>query len=400
MDDSRRDNQPGNAHPTSGDRIVVAVLNPGSSSLKYDLISADETTLASGTVERIGLDASGPDHAAAVDRAFANLGQSAPDWIARTVAVGYRVVHGGPNLWRPTRIDDAVLVELERQTPLAPLHTPAALRVIRATRRMLPDLPHVAVFDTGFHHDLPSVARTYALPTSLAERWGIRRYGFHGISVAYLIDRLGTVDPGRRRAIVGHLGAGASLTAVVDGRSVDTSMGFTPLEGLAMATRSGDLDPAIALYLQETGRMTAAEVRRVLETESGIKGLSGASGDFREIEARMARGDERARLAFDVFADRIRKYLGAYWAAMGGLDAIVFSGGIGEHSATLRAAVLDPLRELGLQIDPGLNADGPPERRISPADARIAVWVIPTNESRAIAREAFRLARHEPGATP
>jgi acetate kinase len=364
---------------------LVAVLNAGSSTLKYELLAPDEAVVAQGTVERIGTSGEAPDHTAAVGRAFADLEASLRGWTEQVAVVGHRVVHGGPNLWRPTPIDDAALAELERCTPLAPLHNPPALAVIRAARAALPGVPHVAVFDTGFHHDLPAVARTYALPIDLAERFAIRRYGFHGVSCEFLTRRLAELDPGRRRVALCHLGAGSSVTATLDGRSVDTSMGFTPLEGLVMATRSGDLDPAIPLVLQERG-IPRGEVDRLLERESGLKGLSGTSGDFREVEAGMARGDARARLAFEVFAYRVRKYLGAYAAALGGLDTIVFAAGIGEHSAALRAAVVGPLAWLGPRIDPALNRDGPAERRISPPEAPTSVWIIPTDESRAIAR--------------
>jgi acetate kinase len=310
----------------------------------------------------------------------------------RVVAVGHRVVHGGPNLYRPTMVDDSVLDELERDSAFAPLHNPPALQAMRAARRLLDRAPHVAVFDTGFHRNLPPVARTYAIPADLAARWAIRRYGAHGISCEYLAERLAVLDPGRRRAILCHLGAGSSLTAIQDGRSVDTSMGLTPLEGLVMATRSGDLDPAIVLYLQEQAGLTTKEVALILERESGLKGLSGTTGDFRAVQDRVAAGDAAARLAFDLFAYRVRKYVGAYWAALTGLDAIVFAGGIGENSPTLRSAVVDPLSALGLHLDPNANVVGAPERRISRADASVSIWVIPTRETLVIARHALAFA--------
>lgn len=386
------------AKPAEAER-VVAVLNAGSSSLKYEVITADGKTIAEGIVERIGQPDSCPDHAVAVERALAELEARVPELRSGLVAVGHRVVHGGPNLYQPTAIDTSVLAEIERWAPLAPLHTPIALTSIRMARLLLPGVAHVAVFDTGFHHDLPPVARTYALPWALTERWAIRRYGFHGISCAYLIERLEALDAGRRRVIVCHLGAGASVTAVSEGRSVDTSMGFTPLEGLVMATRSGDLDPAIPLYLQEHVGLTGAQVAHVLESESGFQGLGGAS-DFRTIEQRAAAGDSRARLAVDVFAYRVRKYVGAYWAVLGGLDALVFAGGIGEHSASLRQLVVGPLEALGLRLDASANTVGSPERRISPPDAPVAVWVIPTRESAMIARQAFACTGQGRSITP
>ncbi len=377
-------------------RRVVAVLNAGSSSLKYELLAREGDPVAQGIVDRIGEPGSCRDHTAAVERALADLDARAPGWRSHLIAVGHRVVHGGPNLWQPTLVDDATLTEIERWTPLAPLHTPIALSTIRTALRLLPTIAHVAVFDTGFHHDLPPVARTYALPLDLVEQWAIRRYGFHGISCAYLVERLKALDTGSRRAILCHLGAGASLTAVNDGRSVDTSMGFTPLEGLAMATRCGDIDPAIPLYLEERAELSRARVARLLESESGLKGLSGTS-DFRIIEQRARAGDSRARFAVDLFAYRIRKYIGAYWAALGGLDALVFAGGIGEHSALLRHAVVTPLESLGLRLDASANADGPAERRISPSSAPVAIWIIPTRESALIARQVFELVAERTG---
>ena len=371
---------------------LVAVLNAGSSSLKYELFTPSGESVTAGNVERIGQADGCPDHDVAVQRAIADLTARLPDWRERVVAVGHRVVHGGPNLYQPTLVDNAVIAELERNLSLAPLHNRPALDAIRSARRLLNHVPHVVVFDTGFHHDLPLVARTYAIPTDLAERWAIRRYGAHGISCEYLAERLAQLEPGRPRAILCHLGAGASLTAIAGGHSVDTSMGFTPLEGLVMATRSGDLDPSIVLYLQREAGVSAAELSDLLEHESGLKGLSGVSGDFRAVEGAAAAGDSAARRALDVFSYRIRKYLGAYWAALAGLDAIVFAGGIGENSAALRAAVLDPLGALGLELDPIANAVGPAERRISRPDSAIAIWIIPTREALVIARHAIEFA--------
>jgi acetate kinase len=385
--------RPANSSSESPDRLA-AVLNAGSSSLKYELLTAAGNAVASGEVERIGESGAGPDYRAAVDQAFADLNrQATASWQERVVAIGHRVVHGGPNLYRPTLVDDAVLAEIDRCAALAPLHNPPALKVIHAAQALLPVVPHVAVFDTGFHHDLPLVARTYAIPADVADRWAIRRYGAHGISCEYLIDRLGQLESDRQRVVLAHLGAGASVTAVRDGRSIDTSMGFTPLEGLVMATRSGDLDPAILLYLEQVVGLSARDVAQLLESESGWKGLSGASGDFRVVGERAAAGDERARLAIDLFVYRLRKYLGAYWTVLGGLDALVFAGGIGENSVALRAAVVGSLGVLGLRLDPSANRHGPAERRISPPDAPTTIWVIPTRESLVIARHALTFAK-------
>ena len=371
---------------------LAAVLNAGSSSLKYELFTVAGGSVAAGNVERIGQSDGCANHDVAVERALADFTTRIPTWRERVVAVGHRVVHGGSTLFQPTRVDASVLAELERSVPLAPLHLPPALHVIRAAQRLLDHVPHVLVFDTGFHRDLPAVARTYAIPTEVAERWAIRRYGAHGISYEYLIGRLAEVDGGRRRVILCHLGAGSSITAVLEGHAIDTSMGFTPLEGLVMATRSGDLDPAIVLYLQEEAGLSTSDVSSMLETRSGLKGLTGTSGDFREVEKQAAAGDERSRLALDLFAYRIRKYLGAYWAILGGLDAVVFAGGIGENSASLRAAVLTPLAAMGIEIDPILNESGLPERKINRSTAPVAAWVIPTRESLTIARHALAFA--------
>jgi acetate kinase len=381
----------GTSGANRSDRIV-AVLNAGSSSLKYELFTPTGASVAVGNIERVGQPDGCSDHDVAVQRAIADLTARFPDWRDRVVAVGHRVVHGGPTLYQPTLVDDSVIADLERHLSLAPLHNRPALHAIRAARRLLSHVPHVVVFDTDFHHNLPPVARTYAIPTDLAERWAIRRYGAHGISCEYLAERLVELDPGRHRAVLCHLGAGASLTAIQEGRSVDTTMGFTPLEGLVMATRSGDLDPAIVLYLQRQAGLTAAELSNILEHESGLKGLSGSSGDFQAVEASAAAGDAAARLALDVFAYRVRKYLGAYWATLSGLDAIVFAGGIGENSSALRAAVLDPLRTLGVELDPTANETGPAERRISRPDSPVSIWIIPTRETLVIARHALTFA--------
>jgi acetate kinase len=385
------------------DRYLL-VLNAGSSSLKHELLDDGERSVARGEVGRVGAERARQvltiegrtagteraclDHAAALDWALGELGNALAGWERRVTAVGHRIVHGGPRLWLPTRVDDAVVDELEHQAELAPLHNGPSLATLRAARALLPDVPHVAVFDTGFHHDLPAVARAYALPAELVERFQIRRYGFHGTSCRYVLTRAAElgVEP-RARAIVCHLGAGASVTAALDGRSVDTSMGFTPLEGLVMGTRSGDLDPALPLFLQRHAGLDAAGVGRLLERESGLRGLGGRSGDYAELERLAADGDARADLALEVFADRVRKYLGAYWATLGGVDLVVFTGGIGERSADARRRILAPMAELGWRLDPERNAAGANERAVSPEGQRLTIWVIPTRETLQIARE-------------
>jgi acetate kinase len=396
----------------------ILVLNAGSSSLKYEVVDSDDKTLVVGEVGRIGGAAyndiridwsnqpegrptqTGPrhfvrpcrDHGAAVDWAIATLVSTlAADWQTRVTGVGHRVVHGGASLWQPTLVDDSVFDELTRLIDLAPLHNRPALTTLLAARSLIPDARHVTVFDTGFHHDLPMEAQTYALPRRLAAEHGLRRYGFHGTSVRYVISRLAELRVAPvHRAIVCHLGAGASVSAVLDGRPHDTSMGFTPLEGLVMATRSGDLDPAIPLYLERHAGLTRAEVEHLLEHESGLRGLSDRSGDYVELESAAANGDSLADLALRVFAYRVRKYLGSYWAALGGVDVVVFTGGIGEHSADARARIMGPLAGVGWRLDPDRNAAGPAERAIAPDEQHPAIWVIPTRETLQIAREVRR----------
>jgi acetate kinase len=366
---------------------VILVFNAGSSSLKYELIDGQDIAVAEGQVARLGQPGA-PDHAAALARALDELRRVAPDALARVRAVGHRVVHGGPDLWQPTPIDAAVVAALEHHAELAPLHNGPALAVILAARAALPSVPHVAVFDTGFHRDLPAVAREYALPADLVARHALRRYGFHGISCAYLVGRLAALGVApRERVVLCHLGAGASVTAVRGGRSVDTSMGFTPLEGLVMATRSGDVDPGLLFYLQRHAGLDAPALERLLERESGLKGLGGRSGDYAELEELAGQGDAPAALALEVFAYRVRKYLGAYWAALGGVDVVVFSGGIGENSAAARARILGPLAAVGWTLDPTANAAGHGERPIGIPGVAPALWVVPTREAAEIARQ-------------
>ncbi len=401
----------------SGAEAAALVFNAGSSSLKYELLDRDERTLLHGEVSRIGADRavhrlapgdgeartttmSCPDHGAAVRLALADVADTlGAGWTERVGAVGHRVVHGGPHFWRPTLIDEEVLAALREQVELAPLHNGPSTRAIQAARALLPAVPHVAVFDTAFHHDLPPAARTYALPFDVSERWAIRRYGFHGISCQYLVRRVAElgIRPARRLVLC-HLGAGASVTAALDGRSHDTSMGFTPLEGLVMATRPGDLDPGVLVYLQRHAGLDADALDRLLERESGLRGLSGQTGDYAALEARALEGDTRAALALEVFAYRVRKYLGACWAALGGADAVVFAGGIGENSAAARAAILTPMAGLGWCLDAEANQAGPTERRISPPGTRPQFWVIATRETLTIAREVKAFLDEPPNA--
>jgi len=369
----------------SGIRSVF-VLNTGSSSVKFRVVNPESGEVgAEGIVERIGEPGSDtPDHRAAIDRILAGLDRGSID------AVGHRIVHGGDRFVQATLVDDEVERGIEQLSALAPLHNPPGLLGIRVARAALPELPQVAVFDTAFHARMPDAARRYAIDAALAAEHGIRRYGFHGTSYQYVSARAAEqlARPLEElRLIVLHLGNGASAAAIAGGRSVDTSMGMTPLEGLVMGTRSGDIDPAVPLYLQRTAGMTADQVDELLNRRSGLLGLSGRR-DMREVVAAAGDGDADAQLAFDVYVHRLRHYIGAYLAILGGADAVVFTAGVGENSAPVRAAALDGLSALGLQLDAASNAaPSRKARRISPPGAPIDVLVIPTDEELQIARE-------------
>lgn len=333
----------------------ILVVNCGSSSLKYQVIDPSrEDPLAAAKIERLG--EAGKDHAAAIDEALAAVDRFEID------AVGHRVVHGGTRFHDACLVDDEVERAIEACVPLAPLHNPANLAGIRAARSALPDVPHVAVFDTALHSRLPRRARTYAIAPELADELGIRRYGFHGTSHAYVAGQAAKFlgRPLEELRLVSlHLGNGASACALELGHSVETSMGMTPLEGLVMGTRSGDLDPGAVLALVR--RHGVDEVERVLNRESGLAGLSGHGNDLRDIEAAAAAGEDRARLAIAAFAHRARKYVGAYAAVMGGLDAVILTGGIGQNSATMRRRILQRLAFLGLGLDDDKNDDARPD---------------------------------------
>jgi acetate kinase len=311
--------------------------------------------------------------------------------MARLFAVGHRVVHGGGEYREPVIVDHAVEDAIERLIPLAPLHNPASLRGIRELRRLLPDVPHVAVFDTAFHATMPPEAFTYAIPGDLAERLAIRKYGFHGTSYRYVTRRAAEflgIPETRVNLVVCHLGNGASMAVIRDGASVDTTMGLTPLQGLAMGTRSGDLDPAVIFHLVRVGGMTLDETDALLNKGSGLKGMAGTQ-DMREVRARADAGDEAARRAIAVYAYRIRAYIGAYLAAVPHVHALVFTAGIGEHDAALRRDVCAPLAHLGITLDEGLNADsGTGVRSIDDGSGSMRILVVPTNEEAEIARQA------------
>jgi len=392
----------------------VLVINAGSSSLKYSVIDARTgASAADGVAERIGesqgrhvhrglsgeteAERSIPTHEDALRGAIdAFEEQGPPLGDLNLAAVGHRVVHGGSRFSASALIDDALIAAVTDLVPLAPLHNPANLEGIRVARRILPDLPQVAVFDTAFHQTLPPHAYTYAVPSAWREDHGIRRYGFHGTSHAFVSQEAARMlrrDPADTNTIVLHLGNGCSVSAVRGGHSVETSMGLTPLEGLVMGTRSGDLDPAIPAYLTREVGLSIEEIDKALNSASGLKGLTGAN-DFREVSQLRASGDERAELAFDVYCHRIRKYVGAYYAVLESVDAVVFTAGVGEHSAEVRAASLRGLERLGISIDDQRNnAPGTAARRISTEDSEVAVLVVPTNEEWQIARETIGVVR-------
>ena len=393
---------------------TVLVLNSGSSSLKYQLVQPDAgVSLADGIVERIGEETSTAklnvgeqkfsrdgrvaDHEAALRLAFDLLAEAGKDLDGLgLVAVGHRVVHGGKDLYRPTLIDDATVEQLRELAPLAPLHNPPAVLGIEVARRLLPDLPHVAVFDTAFFHDLPAAAATYAIDREVADKWRIRRYGFHGTSHQFVsrqaAEFLGAPVESLNQIVL-HLGNGASASAIAGGRPIDTSMGLTPMEGLVMGTRAGDIDAGIISYLWRTADMGVDEIETMLNRRSGMFGLSGES-DFRAVHQRIAAGDGDARLAYDVYIHRLRKYVGAYLALLGHCDVISFTAGVGENDHKVRWDALNGLARLGIEIDEQLNADPTRgARRISADTSPTTVLVIPTDEELAIARAAFGVVR-------
>ncbi len=367
------------------DNRTVLVLNAGSSSLKYRLVTPDRPDGPDrGVIERIGESGGdAADHGHAVARLVERLSGKA------IAAIGHRVVHGGDRFREPALVDDAAVAAIEALSPLAPLHNPCALAGIRAARVALPGVPAVAVFDTAFHATLPPAAYTYALDRELAARYGIRRYGFHGISVRYVVDataRLLGRPVAELNLIVLHLGNGASVTAVSGGASVATSMGMTPLAGLVMGTRTGDIDPGVVFQLARVSGLSLEEIEDRYQHHGGLAGLCG-DNDLRAVQARADAGEPDAELALDVYCHRIRHYVGAYHAALGRLDAIVFTAGVGEHSSQVRQRSLAGLDALGIAVDPARNTSGSGARRISPDAGRVAVCVVPTDEERAIAQE-------------
>ncbi|MFE0175912.1 acetate kinase [Streptomyces sp. NPDC059002] len=394
----------------------VLVLNSGSSSVKYQLLDMrDSSRLAVGLVERIGEETSRlkhtpltgggaesrereepiADHEAALkavaeELAADGLGLDSPE----LAAIGHRVVHGGLKFTAPTVVTDEVLAEIQRLVPVAPLHNPANITGIRTAQALRPDLPQVAVFDTAFHTTMPESAARYAMDVRTADQHRVRRYGFHGTSHAYVSRKTAELlgkAPEDVNVIVLHLGNGASASAVRGGKCVDTSMGLTPLEGLVMGTRSGDMDPAVIFHLARVGGMSIDEIDVLLNKKSGLIGLCG-DNDMREIRRRIDEGDQEAALAFDIYVHRLKKYIGAYYAVLGRVDAIAFTAGVGENAAPVREAAVAGLEELGLAVDGELNSVRSDEARlISPEYARVAVAVVPTDEELEIADQTYAL---------
>ncbi len=392
--------------------MSILVLNTGSSSLKFALFDAGaQDVLVGGEVDWHGQDhpselvvrpAGGGESRTPCDAADAGAAaRLAIETVAgpgldpgAIAAIGHRIVHGGGRFRESVRVDAAVEAEIGRLTGLAPLHNPPALAALAAAKAARPGVPQVAVFDTSFFADLPRSAAVYPVPRDWTDRLGIRRFGFHGISHAYCAGRVAEIlgrDPGSLRLVVCHLGNGCSASAIRGGVPVDTTMGFTPLTGLMMGTRSGSVDPGILLYLMRAHGMTADQLDDALNHASGLLGVSGVSADYRKVEQAADAGDDRARLALEIYAARVRSAIGALAATLGGLDALVFAAGVGENSATLRAAACDGLRFLGVRLDPARNADHPRDVDIAENDSPARILVVHTREELMIAREVRRL---------
>lgn len=390
----------------------ILAINAGSSSLKFQLIEMpEEKVLAKGLIERIGISDSVfsieygeneekeiqdiNDHAIAVKLLLDKLISSGIITSFEEIeGIGHRVVHGGEKFNDSVLITDEVIKQIEEVSELAPLHNPANLTGIQAFKDILPDVPAVAVFDTAFHQTMPELSYLYSLPYEYYEKYGIRKYGFHGTSHKYVSERAAEllgVPLDQLRLLSCHLGNGASIAAIEKGKSIDTSMGFTPLAGVTMGTRSGNIDPALIPYIMEKTGKTAQEVMNVLNKESGMLALSGFSSDLRDIQERAEAGDDRAELALDVFAERIHKYIGSYAARMSGVDAIIFTAGVGENSITIRERVLHGLEFMGVYWDPSLNNIRGKETFINYPHSPVKVIVIPTNEEVTIARDTVRL---------
>ena len=394
--------------------MKILIVNAGSSSLKYQVIDMEgEQVLAKGVVERINIEGSQlkhtkgkdkyeikqpiKDHVEATQLVLATL-QDETMGVIKSVdeigAVGHRVLHGGTEFSESVVINDAVKAAIRKCIPLGPLHNPANLMGIEACEKVMPTTPQIAVFDTAFHQTMPAKAYMYGVPKKYHDELGVRRYGFHGTSHRYVSKRvceyLGIPQKGTK-IIICHLGNGSSLSACVDGKCVDTSMGLTPLAGVPMGTRSGDLDAAVVQFIMNKYGMSADECLNMLNKKSGVLALSGVSSDFRDIEEKANEGNEDCQLALDKFAYEVRKYIGSYSAALGGLDCLVFTAGVGENSASMRARICAGLEYLGVKIDPEKNNTRGKEAIISTDDSKVTVWVIPTNEELMIAQDTAEL---------
>ena len=395
--------------------MKILVINCGSSSLKYQLIDMEtEELMAKGLVERIGIEGSRikhetigkekktietpmQDHKRALElvmESLTNEEYGAIKSLDEIDAVGHRVVHGGEDFAQSVIIDEKVLKGIEDNVEIAPLHNPPNIMGIKACQRLLPNVKQVAVFDTAFHQTMPAESYIYALPYEYYEKYKIRRFGFHGTSHKYITNRAAEMlgkDVNEVNLITCHLGNGSSICAVKNGKSIDTSMGFTPLEGLAMGTRCGDLDPAILPFLMEKENLSTDEINTLINKKSGVLGISGVSSDFRDIEAARDEGNKRAKLALDIFEKRIRGYIGSYMTELDHVDAIVFTAGVGENSIEMRESIVNGLKSLGIKIDTERNNVRGEDKLISADDSSIKIFVIPTNEELMIARDTKAL---------
>ena len=393
--------------------MKILVVNCGSSSLKFQLIDSEtEEVAASGLCERIGLDGALiykvngdkikqeidlPDHEVAIKKVLDTLLDKEIGVLTsldEIGAIGHRMVHGGEKFSSSVIINEEIIKQIETCNDLAPLHNPANLLGVRACQEVMPGVPNVVVFDTAFHQTMPSKAYLYALPKEYYEKYGVRRYGFHGTSHSFVSKRLAELaglDINNSRMIICHIGSGASISAIKDGKSVDTSMGMTPLEGLMMGTRSGDMDPAIIVFICQKENITVQEMTTILNKKSGALGLSGLSNDYRDLVEAAQGGNQDAINALDVMVYRVIKYIGAYYMALGGVDAIALTAGVGENNLELRAKIVEGLAAIGIKLDVEANAVRGDERKISTDDSAAQVWVVPTNEELAIARETARL---------
>lgn len=397
--------------------MKVLVINCGSSSLKYQVLDmTNEVLLCKGLVERIGMEGSVITHEkAGADKfrleapmenhkdaighvldALVDENHGVVRSMSEIGAVGHRVVHAGEKFAHSVLIDDNVITALEECVDLAPLHNPPNLLGIAACQELMPDTPMVAVFDTAFHQTMPPESYIYAIPYEYYEKYGVRRYGFHGTSHKYVAERASymlNVNLDDLKIITCHLGNGASVSAIKRGKCIDTSMGFTPLEGLVMGTRSGDIDPAIVTYIREKENLEQGVMNQILNKKSGVLGISGVSSDFRDIEAAAEEGNERALLALKVFAHRVRFYIGAYIAEMNGVDAIVFTAGVGENDISMRDIICNDLGNLGIKLDLVKNKVRGKEMIISREDSKVKILLIPTNEELMIARDTYSIVQ-------